>query len=81
MAKKNRVAMEINGYPERTDLRDTLVRQTVEAGVKLTINSDAHNTSHLDFIKFGEATARRGWATAADVLNTRKVGDFLKALK
>ena len=81
VAKKNRVAMEINGYPERTDLRDTLVRQTVEAGVKLTINSDAHNTSHLDFIKFGEATARRGWATAADVLNTRKVGDFLKALK
>ena len=73
--------MEINAYPERTDLRDTMIRQTVAAGVKLTIDSDAHAPKHFDFIQFGEGQARRGWATKADVLNTKSAEDLLKHFK
>lgn len=81
VVKKNKIAMEINAYPERSDLRDTLIRKTVEAGVKLMINSDAHAISHLDFIKFGEGAARRGWATKSDILNTRSAVELLKYFK
>ncbi len=80
-AKKYRVAMEINGHPQRTDLRDTMIRQSVEAGVKLTIDSDAHQPAELDYIKYGEGTARRGWAKKSDVLNTKSVDELLKYLK
>jgi len=42
----------------------------IEAGVKLVINTDAHRLHQLDYMPFGVATAERGWATKADVLNT-----------
>lgn len=77
-AKKYRVAMEINAHPQRLDLRDTMIRQAVEAGVKLVIDSDAHAPAHLDFIKFGEAQARRGWAKKSDILNTMPTDELLK---
>ncbi|HUS90725.1 MAG TPA: DNA polymerase/3'-5' exonuclease PolX [Phycisphaerae bacterium] len=64
------VALEINAHPWRLDLRDTHVRAAVAAGAKLLINTDSHKTADLDLMRFGVATARRGWATAADVLNT-----------
>lgn len=76
-AKKFNVALEINSYPERSDLRDILVRAAVRAGVKLTISSDAHAPEHFDFIKFGEAIARRGWAQKSDILNAKNSKQFL----
>jgi DNA polymerase (family 10) len=53
------------------------VRRAVELGVKLAISTDAHNVHELDHIFFGVATARRGWATAADVINTWDVEELL----
>lgn len=80
-ALKTGTVLEIDGYPERLDLRDEHVRKAVEAGVKLVIDTDAHSVHHLDYLFFGIATARRGWATAADVLNTLPVEEFLSRLK
>jgi DNA polymerase (family X) len=65
------VALEVNGLPDRLDLRDVYVRQAVEAGVRIVCSTDAHSIRGLANIELSVATARRGWATAADVLNTR----------
>ncbi|TAK04125.1 DNA polymerase/3'-5' exonuclease PolX [Patescibacteria group bacterium] len=79
-AREYGVALEVNGS-ERLDLKDAHVREAVEAGVKLVIDSDAHKAEHFDNLRYGISQARRGWATRADVLNTKPVGAFLKALK
>lgn len=62
--------IEINAHPDRLDLSDIYVRRAIELGVKLAINSDAHDVKDLDLLFFGIATARRGWATPSDVVNT-----------
>jgi DNA polymerase (family X) len=62
--------LEINANPDRRDLRDTHARLAAEAGVKLVVNSDAHGVETLAKMRFGVATARRGWLTAADIANT-----------
>jgi DNA polymerase (family 10) len=64
-------AVEINGYPMRLDLDDVHVRRAVDLGVTLAISSDAHDVPALGWLRFGVATARRGWATPAHVLNCR----------
>jgi DNA polymerase (family 10) len=80
-ARKYKVALEIDSLPDRLDLHDTLIRQAVEAGIKLAIDSDAHHPSHLDYIHLGEAQARRGWATKDDILNVQSVEKVLKYFK
>ena len=80
-AKKTHTVMEINSYPERMDLKDIHVRAAVKAGVKLVINTDAHNSDQLHFIKLGIGTARRGWATKNIIINTRNLKDMLKLIK
>jgi len=80
-AKKTGTIMEINSYPERMDLKDIHVRAAVKAGVKLVISTDAHNTDQLKFIRLGIGTARRGWATKDDIVNTRRLKDMMKCLK
>ncbi|NQU76661.1 MAG: DNA polymerase/3'-5' exonuclease PolX [Planctomycetes bacterium] len=77
-AAANDVALEINAYPLRLDLRDTHVHAVVEAGAKLIINTDAHTVGHLDYMHYGVLTARRGWAKAADVVNTYPAAKFEK---
>ena len=69
-AKEYHVAVEIIAYPERSDLRDEHVRNAVQAGAKLVIDTDAHAPKHLKYIPLGEAIARRGWAEKKDILNT-----------
>jgi len=81
-AARTQTALEINANPYRLDLKDTHCRMAVEAGVKLAIGTDAHSTGGLALMPFGIATAARGWATKADVLNTLSVAKlkaFLKA--
>ena len=80
-ALKNRVAMELNAYPDRLDLNDVHLRMARERGVKIVINTDAHHTSHFEKIKYGILQARRAWLTAADVLNTLPEKEFRKAAK
>jgi DNA polymerase (family 10) len=80
-AAKNRVAMELNSYPDRLDLNDVHLRQAKQRGVKIVINTDSHHTSHLDKIRYGILQARRAWLTRDDVLNTLPAQRFAKAMK
>jgi DNA polymerase (family 10) len=67
---ETQTAMEVSSNPYRLDLKDVHCKMAVEAGVKLVINTDSHKLHQLDYMPFGVATAGRGWATKADVLNT-----------
>ena len=80
-AAEHRVAMELNSYPDRLDLRDLHLRMAKERGVKIVINTDSHHTSHLEKIKYGVLQARRAWLTKADVLNTLPAEKFARAMK
>jgi DNA polymerase (family 10) len=64
-------AVEVNGLPDRLDLRDVHVRHAVESGVPIVCSTDAHSTRGLGNMQLAVATARRGGATVTDVLNTR----------
>jgi DNA polymerase (family X) len=72
------VALEVNGLPDRLDLRDEHVRVAIEAGVKITCSTDAHSIAGLNNMTLSVHTARRGRAGAADVLNTRPLVDVLR---
>jgi DNA polymerase (family 10) len=76
-AARTGTALEVNGSPHRLDLSAERARRAVAAGCVLTIDSDAHNTGELDDVRWGVAQARRGWVTAANVLNTRSRADLL----
>ncbi|MFZ0313953.1 MAG: DNA polymerase/3'-5' exonuclease PolX [Candidatus Korobacteraceae bacterium] len=80
-ALQNKVAMELNAYPDRLDLNDVHLRMARERGVKIVINTDAHHTSHFEKIKYGILQARRAWLTPADVLNTLPEKEFRKAMR
>ncbi|MFN2469282.1 MAG: helix-hairpin-helix domain-containing protein [Gaiellaceae bacterium] len=71
------IALEVNGLPDRLDLRDVHVRLAVEAGVPIVVSTDAHSVRGLGNMRLAVATARRGWATAADVVNTRGLDHVL----
>jgi len=64
------IILEANASPIRLDLKDTDIKQAIELGCKIAINTDAHNTNQLDCMQFGVAMARRGWTEAKDVVNT-----------
>jgi len=75
-------AIEINASWQRLDLKDVHVRQALEAGCLLVINTDAHSGDQLDQMALGVRTARRGWATADRIINTwpvSKVRDWVEA--
>ncbi|MHC4229776.1 MAG: DNA polymerase/3'-5' exonuclease PolX [Planctomycetota bacterium] len=69
-AAETNTALEINANPWRLDLKDIHCRMAIEAGIRLVIGTDAHSTDGLGLMGLGVATAARGWATKADVLNT-----------
>jgi len=72
-AVETHTALEVNANPWRLDLKDIHCRMAIEAGVKLVVGTDAHSIGGLGVMSFGLATAARGWATKADVLNTLSV--------
>jgi DNA polymerase (family X) len=78
---KHGVAMECNSYPDRLDLKDLHLRMCKDRGVKVVISTDSHSTGNLAYIHYGVTTARRGWLTKADVLNTLSPEQFLQALR
>jgi len=81
-AKRTGTVLEIDGVPERLDLKDEFVRRAVAAGVPLVIDSDAHHPSQLRYAdEFGVGVARRGWARRKDVLNVLPVAKLLGRLK
>jgi len=69
-AAQTHTALEVNANPWRLDLKDTHCKMAIESGVKLALGTDAHNIESLGFMCFGVATAARGWATKASILNT-----------
>ncbi len=73
--------LELNCHPERLDLLDTHCMLAKEAGVLVSINTDAHSIADLDNLRYGVGQARRGWLEARDVLNTRPLGALRKLLK
>jgi DNA polymerase (family 10) len=81
-AKRTGTVLEIDAMPDRLDLRDEYVRKAVSAGVKLAIDSDAHQPSHLAYAdEFGIAVARRGWARKLDIVNALPATRCLAQLK
>lgn len=80
--KINNKALEINAFPERLDLSDSLIRLAVQKGVKMTIDTDSHATHHMDLMFYGVSQARRGWATNDDIINSlsyNEVDQFFKS--
>jgi DNA polymerase (family 10) len=71
------VALEVNGLPARLDLSGAHVRAAIDAGARIVVNTDAHSVQGLGNIELAVHTARRGWATAADVVNTRRLSELL----
>ncbi len=80
-AAEQKVAMELNAYPDRLDFNDVHLRMARDRGVKIVINTDAHHTSHFEKLKYGILQARRAWLTSRDILNTLPVQEFRKAMK
>ncbi len=80
-AKETGTILEIDAFPDRLDLKDEYIKKYVQAGVKLSIDTDAHAIAHLDYLEYGIAQARRGWAEKSDIINTRSLDAFLKLLK
>jgi len=73
--------IEVNGGPERLDLPDVWIRKAVERGATLVVNSDAHAMEELAWMAQGIGTARRGWAGAEPIVNTRGLDGALAARK
>jgi DNA polymerase (family 10) len=73
VALETGVALETNGLPNRLDLSGPEVRLAIEAGVPIVASTDAHSVRGLENMELAVATARRGWATAADLVNTRPI--------
>jgi DNA polymerase (family 10) len=71
VALEEQVALEVNGLPDRLDLSGQHVREALEAGLRIVCSTDAHSVRGLDNMPLSVHTARRGWATPADVLNTQ----------
>ena len=68
-AARTGTALEINSFPERLDLKDEHVLWARRYGVRFAVDTDAHSPVHLPLIRFGVATAQRGWLTKDDVIN------------
>lgn len=79
--KTKNIAVEINAYPTRLDLPDILIRKAVEMGVKLVINTDSHQVSEMELMRYGVDNARRGWAQKSDIMNTLPVSKFEEWIK
>jgi DNA polymerase (family 10) len=79
-ARETGTALEINASPSRTDLEDKLIKRAIEGGVRLSIGTDSHRVSHLDFMELGVSLARRGWCEKSDVLNSLSLSDLRKWL-
>jgi len=77
-AKEFNVCLEINSYPQRLDLHDTYIRRCKQEGVKMVINTDAHQKNQMRYMELGVAQARRGWAEKDDIINTLPISKLIK---
>jgi DNA polymerase (family 10) len=80
-AKQRGCCLELDAQPERLDLPDEACKLAKELGVRIAVSSDAHSVGQLDFVRFGVDQARRGWLSAADVINTRGLSELRALLR
>ena len=80
-AKETGTILEINASPYRLDLRDLYIRRAKNEGVKMIINTDSHQKEQLNLMRYGVATARRGWAEKSDIINTLPIEKLLEYFK
>ena len=80
-AKSTNTALELNSYPDRLDLSVPYVREAMNAGVRITIDTDAHDETSLSFIKFGVTQARRAWVEKESIINCLPLAEFEEYLK
>ncbi|OGZ65086.1 MAG: DNA polymerase III [Candidatus Staskawiczbacteria bacterium RIFCSPHIGHO2_01_FULL_36_16] len=78
VAKETGTILEINAQPIRLDLRDIYIRRAKNEGVKMIINTDAHQKEQLNLMEYGVSMARRGWAEKKDIINTLPVEKLLE---
>ena len=81
IAKETGTILEINASPSRLDLNDVNIKKAKGIGARMVINTDAHSTEQMDYMKFGVSIARRGWAEKSDIINALSVEGFLMGLK
>ena len=79
-AKETNTYLEINAFPDRLDLNDYYIKLAKEQKVKFSVGTDAHALNHMDFMRYGVATARRGWLEKKDILNTHTLEEIEKIL-
>ena len=79
--QKNKKWLEINAEPMRLDLPETLVKEAVKKGVKLTLGTDAHHVDSMDNMEYGISVARRGWAEKGNIINSNNLEEFEKLLE
>ncbi len=79
-AARYKTALEINSSPDRLDINDYYTRKAKEYGIKIAINTDAHEIHRMEEMKFGVGMARRGWLTPKDVINTLTAPELKKFL-
>ncbi|MBI2056402.1 MAG: DNA polymerase/3'-5' exonuclease PolX [Candidatus Sungbacteria bacterium] len=80
-AKRTGTVLEIDAFPDRLDIKDDYIKKCVEAGVKMSIDSDAHAAAHFSVLEYGIAQARRGWAEKKDIINAWPMEKMLGFLK
>ncbi|WP_286857241.1 DNA polymerase/3'-5' exonuclease PolX [Methanosaeta sp. UBA356] len=80
-AAKTGTALEINAHPSRLDLNDVNARAAKEMGVRMSINSDAHDAGQLLNMKYGINVARRAWLEKKDLINAMDLKDLIQFLK
>ncbi|MCL4404692.1 PHP domain-containing protein [Candidatus Marsarchaeota archaeon] len=79
-AEKYGVAMEIDAYPTRLDLNDSSIFAIRDYKVMFSVDSDAHNVSHFDYMRYGIGMARRGWLQDSNIINTMSLKQMAKFL-
>nr|MBC7246113.1 DNA polymerase/3'-5' exonuclease PolX [Chloroflexota bacterium] len=78
VAAETNTILEVNATPNRLDLDDIHIRQAIQLGVQLAINTDAHSVNGLEVMEYGVAAARRGWAEACHIVNTLPLAQLLE---
>jgi DNA polymerase (family 10) len=79
--KEYGIALEINAYPMRLDLPDSVIPDAIGAGVAMCINTDSHAVDQMDLMRYGVSVARRGWAQSRDIINAMDYNGFTSWLK
>jgi DNA polymerase (family X) len=80
VCKQHDIALEINAFPLRLDLPDSLVFDAKKRGLRFCIDTDAHAAKEMGIMRYGVSVARRGWASKNDIVNTLEYNKFSKWL-